>query len=177
MLRAHGYFLDDYRHAPDQDRQPFVPPARAAAGFVPRPARPCPDGAGAVSAHPSSSRPIRDFDRHVAADLRDWLRPGAIEGRTAAELMACAEDRLREWRVMLPASSTLERMVTAEVTQATTDLFGKISSRLPTSLARGHRPAGRSAGGRCTLQPVPAQGLSEIGQCCASSRATSSACA
>ena len=33
-----------------------------------------------------------------AADLRDWLRPGAIEGRTANELMACAEDRLREWR-------------------------------------------------------------------------------
>ena len=24
---------------------------------------------------------IRDFDRHVAADLRDWLRPGAIEGQ------------------------------------------------------------------------------------------------
>jgi len=30
--------------------------------------------------------------------------------------MARAEDRLREWRVMLPASSTLERLITAEVT-------------------------------------------------------------
>ena len=77
---------------------------------------------------------IRDFDRHVAADLRDWLRPGAIEGRTTNELMARAEDRLREWRVMLPASSTLERLVTAEVTQATTNLYGKISSRLPPAL-------------------------------------------
>ena len=32
--------------------------------------------------------------------------------------MARAEDRLREWRVMLPAHSTLERLVTAEVTRA-----------------------------------------------------------
>ena len=48
--------------------------------------------------------------------------------------MARAEDKLREWRVMLPATSTLERLVAAEVTQATTDLFDKISSRLPPSL-------------------------------------------
>jgi hypothetical protein len=68
---------------------------------------------------------IRDFDRHVAADLRDWLRPGAIEGRTANELMARAEDRLREWRVMLPASSTLERLVTAEVTQSDANADGR----------------------------------------------------
>jgi hypothetical protein len=40
-------------------------------------------------------------------DLRDWLRLGAM-GMIVAELMARAEDRLREWRVMLPGSSTLD---------------------------------------------------------------------
>ena len=70
----------------------------------------------------------------MAADLRAWLRPAALEGRTATELVARAQDKLREWHVMLPASSTLERLVTAEVTQATTDLYAQISSKLPQSL-------------------------------------------
>jgi hypothetical protein len=133
MLRVHGYFLDDYRHAPIKivnhlSRQLGLPPVL----FLDRPGRPQTERAQSLRIRRHLG--IRDFDRHVAADLRDWLRPGAIEGRTANELMACAEDRLREWRVMLPASSTLERLVTAEVTQATTDLYGKISSRLPPAL-------------------------------------------
>ena len=133
MLRAHGYFLDDYRHAPIKivnhvSRQLGLPPVL----FLDRPGRPQTERAQSLRIRRHLG--IRDFDRHVAAGLRDWLRPGAIEGRTVAELMARAEDRLREWRVMLPALSTLERLVTAEVTQATTDLYGKISSRLPPAL-------------------------------------------
>ena len=135
MLRIHGYFLDDYRHAPIKivnhlSRQLGLPPVL----FLDRPGRPQTERAQSLRIRHHLG--IRDFDRHVAADLRDWLRQGAIEGRTANELMARAEDRLREWRVMLPASSTLERLVTAEVTQATTDLYGKISSRLPPALRK-----------------------------------------
>jgi hypothetical protein len=37
-----------------------------------------------------------------------------------------AEDKLRDWRVMLPATSTLERLVAAEVTHATTDEIDKL---------------------------------------------------
>ena len=133
MLRARGYFLDDYRHAPVKivnhlSRQLGLP----AVLFLDRPGRAQTERAQSLRIRRHLG--IRDFDRRVAADLRDWLRPGAIEGRTAAELMACAEDRLREWRVMLPAFSTLERLVTAEVTQATTDLYAKVSSRLPPAL-------------------------------------------
>ena len=56
MLRAHGFFLDDYRHTPIKivshlSRQLGLPPVL----FLDRP-WPCPDGAGAVSAHPPSSR-------------------------------------------------------------------------------------------------------------------------
>jgi len=48
--------------------------------------------------------------------------------------MARAEDRLREWRVMLPAPSTLERLVTAEVTRATTRSVHQNFKLLPPSL-------------------------------------------
>ena len=77
---------------------------------------------------------IRGFDHQAVADLREWLRPRAIEGRTTAELMLRAEDKLRDWRVMLPATSTLERLVAAEVTHAATDLFEMVASRLPPAL-------------------------------------------
>jgi TnpA family transposase len=133
MLRAQGRFLDDYRQAPLKivnhvSRQLGLAPVL----FLDRPGRAQTERAQSLRIRRHLG--IRDFDRQVAADLRDWLRQGAIEGRTAGELMARAETRLREWRVMLPASSTLERLVTAEVTRATTDLYATVSSRLPPAL-------------------------------------------
>jgi TnpA family transposase len=133
MLRAHGHFLDDYRHAPIRivnhlARQLGLAPVL----FLDRPGRAQTERAQSLRIRRHLG--IRAFDRHVAADLQDWLRQGALEGRTAAELMARAEDRLREWRVMLPAPSTLERLITAEVTRATTDLYTKVSNLLPPSL-------------------------------------------
>jgi len=133
MLRAHGHFLDDYRHAPIRivnhlARQLGLAPVL----FLDRPGRAQTERAQSLRIRRHLG--IRAFDRHVAADLRNWLRQGALEGRTAAELMARAEDRLREWRVMLPAPSTLERLITAEVTRATTDLYTKVSNLLPPSL-------------------------------------------
>ena len=133
MLRAHGHFLDDYRHAPIKivnhlARQLGLAPVL----FLDRPGRAQTERAQSLRIRRHLG--IRAFDRHAAADLRDWLRQGALEGRTAAELMSRAEDRLREWHVMLPAPSTLERLVTAEVTRATTDLYTKVSNLLPPSL-------------------------------------------
>ncbi len=133
MLRAHGYFLEDYRHAPIKivnhlARQLGLPPVL----FLDRPGRAQTERAQSLRIRRHLG--IRAFDRHVAADLRDWLRQGALEGRTAAELMARAEDRLREWHFMLPAPSTLERLVTAEVTRATTDLYTQVANLLPPSL-------------------------------------------
>jgi TnpA family transposase len=133
VMRAHGCFLDDYRHAPIKivnhlSRQIGLPPVL----FLDRPGR-------AQTEREQSLRirrhlGIRGFDREAAADLRAWLRQGAIEGRSAAELLLRAEDKLREWRVMLPAASTLERLVAAEVTHATTDLYEMVTSRLPPTL-------------------------------------------
>ena len=117
----------------DQDRQPPVPPDRAGPVlFLDRQGR-------AQTEREQSLRirrylGIRGFDHQAVADLREWLRPRAIEGRTTAELMLRAEDKLRDWRVMLPATSTLERLVAAEVTHAATDLFEMVASRLPPAL-------------------------------------------
>jgi TnpA family transposase len=133
MLRAHGHFLDDYRHAPIKIVNHLARQLRLAPVlFLDRPGRAQTERAQSLRIRRHLG--IRAFDRHVATDLQDWLRQGALEGRTAAELMARAEDRLREWRVMLPAPSTLERLVTAEVTRATTDLYTKVSVLLPPSL-------------------------------------------
>jgi Domain of unknown function (DUF4158) len=133
VMRAHGRFLDDYRHAPVKivshlSRQLGLTPVL----FLHRPGRAQTERAQALRIRRHLG--LRGFDRHVAADLRDWLRQGAIEGRTAGELLARAEDKLRDWHVMLPAGSTLERLVTAEVTQATAQLYETVSSRLPRPL-------------------------------------------
>ena len=133
VMRVHGRFLDDYRHAPIKivnhlSRQLGLAPVL----FLDRPGR-------AQTEREQSLRirrhlGLRGFDQQAAADLREWLRQGAIEGRTVADLLLRAEEKLREWRVMLPATSTLERLVRAEVMHATTDLFDMVASRLPPAL-------------------------------------------
>ncbi len=133
VLLNQGHFLEDYRHAPIKivnhlSRQLGLAPVL----FLDRPGRTQTERAQSLRIRRHLG--IRNFDRQVAADLRAWLRPAALEGRTATELAARAQDKLRDWHVMLPAASTLERLVTAEVTQATTDLYAQISSRLPQSL-------------------------------------------
>jgi hypothetical protein len=133
MLRAYGCYLDDYRQAPLKivshlSRQLGLPPVL----FLDRPGRAQTERAQALRVRRYLG--LRQFDHTIAADLRDWLRQGAVEGRNAAELLARAEIKLREWRVMLPATSTLERLVVAEVTHATISLFETVANRLPASL-------------------------------------------
>jgi len=133
VLRNEGRFLEDYRQAPVKivnhlSRQLGLEPVL----FLDRPGRAQTERAQSLRIRRHLG--IRNFDRHVAADLRAWLRPAALEGRTVLELINRAHDKLREWHVMLPAASTLERLVTAELTQATTNLYTQISSKLPQSL-------------------------------------------
>ena len=133
VMRTHGRFLDEYRHAPIKivnhlSRQLGLAPVL----FLDRPGRAQTERAQSLRIRRHLG--IRDFNRQVAAELRDWLRQGAVEGRTTADLLVRAENRLRGGQVMLPATSTLERLVTAEVTHATTHLYETVSGRLPTPL-------------------------------------------
>jgi TnpA family transposase len=133
MLRAHGRFLDDYRHAPIKivnhlSRQLGLPPVL----FLDRSGREPTERVQAqrIRRYLGLSR----FDKAAEANLREWLREGALEGRTAPELLIRAEGRLRGWQIMLPGASTLERIVTSVVAHTTADLFATISDRLPEKL-------------------------------------------
>ena len=133
LLRAHGRFIDDYRHAPIKivnhlSRQLGLAPVL----FLDRPGR-------AQTEREQSLRirrhlGIRSFDHQTVGELREWVRQGAIEGRSTGELLTAAEDKLHAWRVMQPATMTLERLIATEVTQATTSLFETVTARLPPSL-------------------------------------------
>ena len=133
MLRAHGRFLDDYRHAPLRivnhlSRQLGLAPVL----FLDRPGRGPTEREQAVRIRRYLG--LKAFDERAEADLRDWLRQGALEGRGTLELQARVEDRLRGWRIILPAPGTLERIVTSEVARATATLFDTIVTRLPDRL-------------------------------------------
>ncbi len=136
VMRLHGRFLDDYRHAPIKivnhlSRQLGLPPVL----FL--------DRAGREPTERVQAQRIRRylalsrFDKAAEANLREWLREGALEGRSAAELLAGAEDKLRGWRVMLPAASTLDRIVASVAAHTTADLFATIARRLPETLRAG----------------------------------------
>ena len=133
MLRAHGRFLDDYRHAPLRivnhlSRQLGLAPVL----FLDRPGRGPTEREQAVRIRRYLG--LKAFDERAEADLRDWLRQGALEGRGTLELQARVEDRLQGWRIILPAPGTLERIVTSEVARATATLFDTIVTRLPDRL-------------------------------------------
>src|SRR5664279_3754429 len=103
-LRGYGRFLDDYRHAPIKivnhlSRQLGLPPVL----FLDRSGREPTERVQAqrIRRHLGLSR----FDKAAEARLREWLRKGALEGRTAAELLGRAEERLRAWQIMLPGTS------------------------------------------------------------------------
>jgi TnpA family transposase len=128
-LRTYGRFLDDYRQAPLRivnhlSRQIGLPPVL----FLDRPGREPTERVQAQRIR--SYLGLRSFDREAEAELRDWLRQGALEGRGAAELLARVDGRLRSWRIVLPAPGTLERIVTSEVARATADLFDTVAAQL-----------------------------------------------
>jgi len=136
VMRLHGRFLDDYRRAPIKivnhlSRQLGLPPVL----FL--------DRAGREPTERVQAQRIRRylalsrFDKAAEANLREWLREGALEGRSAAELLAGAEDKLRGWCVMLPAASTLDRIVASVAAHTTADLFATIAGRLPETLRAG----------------------------------------
>ena len=133
MVRAHGRFLDDYRQAPLRivnhlSRQLELPPVL----FLSPPGREPTEREQAQRIRRYLG--LTTFDQSAAARLREWLRQGAGEGRGAAELLAQAEDKLRRWRVVLPAPGTLERIVNSVAAQATSELFETVAARLPEKL-------------------------------------------
>jgi TnpA family transposase len=133
VLRGYGRFLDDYRHAPIKivnhlSRQLELPPVL----FLDRSGREPTERVQAqrIRRYLGLSR----FDKTAEDHLREWLRGGAMEGRTAPELLILAEEKLASLQVMLPSVSTLERIIASVLAHSTTELFESIANRLPEKL-------------------------------------------
>ena len=91
MMRAHGRFLDDYRQAPLRivnhlSRQLGLAPVL----FLEQPGRGQTEREQALRIRRYLG--LESFDSEAEADLREWLRQGALEGRGTAELLVRAED-------------------------------------------------------------------------------------
>jgi TnpA family transposase len=133
MLRTHGRFFDDYGNAPIKivnhlSRQLGLAPVL----FLDRSGR---EPTERVQAQRICRYlGLRRFDKATETNLREWLTQGAIEGRTSSELLLKAEEKLRGWQVVLPGTSTLERIVTSIAANATAELLNAISGRLPEKL-------------------------------------------
>jgi TnpA family transposase len=133
VLRGYGRFLDDYRHAPIKivnhlSRQLELAPVL----FLDRSGREPTERVQAqrIRRYLGLSR----FDKTAEDHLREWLRGGAMEGRTAPELLILAEEKLASLQVMLPSVSTLERIIASVLAHSTTELFESIANRLPEKL-------------------------------------------
>jgi hypothetical protein len=74
------------------------------------------------------------FDQRAEEELTRWLEMRAAEGTLPADLLQQAEGLLRSWRVVLRASSSLERLVASATAQAQQALFVRIAEQLSSPL-------------------------------------------
>jgi hypothetical protein len=70
------------------------------------------------------------FDPAAQEELERWLLVGATEGLDAAERLRRAEEALHTWKVILPAPSTLQRLVASVSARAQQQLFEHIAGCL-----------------------------------------------
>ena len=136
VLRNYGRFLQDYstvpihilNHLGGQLGQPPVlflePPHREATDL---------EHERRIREHLS----FRSFDEAVQDKLESWLYRPAMEGFEPRDLYHQAEDLLRSWKVVLPAPSSLERIVGSVGAHAGEVLFDQITKRLTPELQHG----------------------------------------
>jgi hypothetical protein len=129
MVRRYGRFLDDYAGVPARilnflSRQLDLPPVLAV------------EASRREGTQHEHQRRIREylglqtFDPPIQERLERWVWGQAAEGLSAAEIFPHAEETLRLWQVVLPARSTLERLVASQAARAQEDIFQRLSARL-----------------------------------------------
>ncbi len=134
VLRAYGRFLgEDYDAVPVRilnhvGRQLGLPPVL----FASPPARKETDATHErrIRAHLGFAM----FDDCVREELEAWLRARAAEGMLADELVVRAEHHLLSRKVVVPARSTVERIVNSIASRSEDALMHRIHGRLPPSL-------------------------------------------
>ena len=132
-LRATGRFVADYRRVPPE----AVNHLALQLGLDPVLALPDPERPATESAHFARIRGHLgwdEFDHAAEQKLRERLQERVAEGMTPGPLLALAEDLLRAARVVLPALSTLERLVASVAAHTVQELFEHIAAGLPERL-------------------------------------------
>ncbi len=79
---------------------------------------------------------FHEYDEKVETELSSWLAQRAIEGILPEALYQQAEQLLKSWHVVLPASSTIERLVDSICARAKEEFFDFISSKLSKDLKK-----------------------------------------
>ena len=133
VLRKNGRFLDSYRQVPIRilthlNRQLEL----SAVLFVPETER-------SATEYEYQERIRRylgwqAFGQRAQEELTRWLEVRVAEGILSADLLQQAESLLRSWQVVLPASSSLERLVASAAAQAHQEVFDRIAEHLPVVL-------------------------------------------
>src|SRR5579884_2117622 len=132
-LRATGHFVVDYRRAPPEAvnhlaQQLGLEPVLA----LPDPIRPATETAQLQRIRRYLS--WHEFNHAAEQRLRARLQERAFEDMLPGPLLALAEDLLRAARIVLPATSTLGRLVASVIAHAVQDLFERIAAGLPDRL-------------------------------------------
>jgi TnpA family transposase len=129
VVRHYGRFLDDYAGVSARilnflSRQLDLPPVLAV-----EPSR-------REGTHQEHQRRIREylglksFDLATQEQIERWVCGQAAEGLSPGEIFPHAEEALRLWDVILPARSTLERLVASQVARAQEEIFQRLTARL-----------------------------------------------
>ena len=129
VLRAHGRFLADYeamgvRITNHLCRQLNLPPVL----FVDPPQREATD-----LEHEHRIRDylgFRPFDQAAQDRLERAVHALAEQGHSVAEVFRRAEGLLRSWKIILPAPTTLERIVASIASRSRQDVIERIADRL-----------------------------------------------
>ena len=73
---------------------------------------------------------LQSFDLAAQEQIERWVCGQAAEGLSSAEIFPHAEETLRLWNVVLPARSTLERLVASQAARAQEEIFQRLSAHL-----------------------------------------------
>lgn len=134
MLRQYGRFLVEYETVPVRianhlGRQLDLPPIL----FVEPPQREATD----IEQEGRIRRYLGfvPFSSEMRARLEEWIYTQVIErGPSTFELLIATEDLLLSWKVVLPARSTVERIIASVSSRAQEQMFHRIAEGLPLTI-------------------------------------------
>lgn len=133
VLRKYGRFLDQYERTPVR----IINHLSKQLGLQPVLLLHSPGRSATETGHEQRIREYlgwQSFDGVAQERLEGLLFVQAMEGFVPGELFEGAQNALRSWKVVLPAPSTLERIVTAVCVRAQEEIFNQTAAQIPSHI-------------------------------------------